>query len=153
MTPGVSKAKWNVKRWCSVADYYPLLDKAVSSLKTSTRESRRTVYERARKAMLGHLRSMQPPMPESAIDCEAQALEEAIARLERVLFLFPPVAATEPPVKSELSGSIDRPGKLNAFAYRLRDWAKAKASRFRKKRMTKKLLEDLAAAGFETEHL
>ncbi|MCI4677188.1 hypothetical protein K9U39_13070 [Rhodoblastus acidophilus] len=65
-----------------MADYYPLLAKAVSGLKTSTSESRAAIYERARKALLGQLRNMQPPAPENAIEREARALDEAIARLE-----------------------------------------------------------------------
>ena len=65
-----------------MADYYPLLAKAVSGLKTSTPEARGAIYERARKALLGQLRSMQPPAPESAIEREAKALDEAVARLE-----------------------------------------------------------------------
>src|SRR5271166_7005566 len=72
-----------------MADYYPLLAKAVSGLKTSTPETRGAIYERARKALLGQLRSMQPPAPENAIEREARALDEAVARLERE---FGPVA-------------------------------------------------------------
>jgi hypothetical protein len=80
-----------------MADYYPLLAKAVSGLKSSTPESRHAIYERARKALLGQLRAMQPPAPEAAIEREAQALDEAITRLEREFFLFPPVSQTEEP--------------------------------------------------------
>ncbi len=65
-----------------MADYYPLLSKAVSGLKTSTPEARGAIYERARKALLNQLRNMQPPAPESAIEREARALDEAIARIE-----------------------------------------------------------------------
>lgn len=65
-----------------MADYYPLLAKAITGLKTSTPEARTAIYDRARKALLGQLRSMQPPAPEAAIEREAKALEDAIARLE-----------------------------------------------------------------------
>jgi hypothetical protein len=65
-----------------MADYYPLLSKAVSGLKTSTPETRGAIYERARKALLNQLRNMQPPAPEPAIEREARALDEAIARIE-----------------------------------------------------------------------
>jgi len=65
-----------------MADYYPLLAKAVSGLKNSTPETRGVIYERARKALLGQLRAMQPPAPESAIEREARALDDAIARVE-----------------------------------------------------------------------
>jgi hypothetical protein len=69
-----------------MADYYPLLAKAVSGLKASTPETRQAIYERARKALLGQLRAMQPPAPDGAIEREAEALDEAIARLEREFF-------------------------------------------------------------------
>ncbi len=65
-----------------MADYYPLLAKAVSGLKNSTPEARHAIYERARKALLGQLRAMQPPAPDGAIEREALALDVAIARLE-----------------------------------------------------------------------
>jgi hypothetical protein len=65
-----------------MADYYPLLAKAVSGLKEPTSETRGAIYERARRALLGQLRAMQPPAPEGAIEREARALDEAIARLE-----------------------------------------------------------------------
>jgi len=65
-----------------MADYYPLLAKAISGLTDSTPAARTAIYDRARKALLGQLRAMQPPAPEAAIDREAKALEDAIARLE-----------------------------------------------------------------------
>jgi hypothetical protein len=65
-----------------MADYYPLLAKAVASLKDPTPEARQAIYERARKALSGQLRSLDPPIPEEAIEREAQALEVAVAQLE-----------------------------------------------------------------------
>jgi hypothetical protein len=85
-----------------MADYYPLLAKAVSGLKASTPETRQAIYERARKALLGQLRSMQPPAPEGAIEREAEALDEAIARLERGLFGIP-AAGQEAPAQESLA--------------------------------------------------
>src|SRR5664279_2392615 len=79
-----------------MADYYPLLAKAVSGLKTSTPEARGAIYERARKALLGQLRSMQPPAPESAIEREAKALDEAVARLELEFGPAAPDATQQP---------------------------------------------------------
>ena len=89
-----------------MADYYPLLAKAVSGLKASTPETRRAIYERARKALLGQLRSMQPPAPEGAIEREAEALDEAIARLEREFFGAPPA----PPEPAVTEPSAQEPG-------------------------------------------
>ena len=68
-----------------MADYYPLLERAVSSLTESTPETRRAIYERARKALLTQLRNVQPPVPESYINRENQALNLSIAQLEAAL--------------------------------------------------------------------
>jgi hypothetical protein len=65
-----------------MAEYYPLLARAVASLRDAPAEKRRAIYDRARGALLGQLRSMQPPVPPEAIDRESGALDEAIARLE-----------------------------------------------------------------------
>ena len=65
-----------------MADYYPLLSRAVSGLPSSTPMSRRAIYDRASKALLGQLGSIQPPIPDEDIAREEKALEEAIARIE-----------------------------------------------------------------------
>src|SRR5579863_8762378 len=66
-----------------MADYYPLLATALANLPNrSTPTARRAIYERARKALIGQLRSIQPPMPEADIVGEDSALDQAIARLE-----------------------------------------------------------------------
>ena len=83
-----------------MAEYYPLLAKAVGSLPNSTLESRRVVYERARKALIGQLRTLHPPVPEEDIDRESVALDQAVERLEAELAAggtpAPAVAATAP---------------------------------------------------------
>lgn len=88
-----------------MADYYPLLAKAVSGLKTSTPEARRAIYDRARKALLGQLRNMEPPAPESAIERESHALDEAISRLE---------CEFDPPAPPAAEQTIDLTEKLAA---------------------------------------
>ncbi|MDH7798495.1 MULTISPECIES: hypothetical protein [unclassified Beijerinckia] len=65
-----------------MADYYPLLARAVSGLSPEAKEQRRGIYERARKALLGQLRGITPAVPEEDIQRESQALDAAIARLE-----------------------------------------------------------------------
>lgn len=78
-----------------MAEYYPLLARAVASMRSAPPEQRRAIYERARQALLGQLRSMQPPVPAESIDRESNALDEAIARVEAEIVAPPAVA--EPP--------------------------------------------------------
>ena len=47
-----------------------------------TPEARRAIYDRAGKALLGQLRTLQPPVPASDIANEEKALQEAIARAQ-----------------------------------------------------------------------
>lgn len=85
-----------------MADYYPLLAKAVASLPNSTPEARRSIYERARKALYGQLRSLDPPVPEAVIEREARGLEEAVARIEVELSLEAQAPAAEIPPEPEV---------------------------------------------------
>ena len=68
-----------------MAEYYPLLAKAVGSLPNSTSDTRRVVYERARKALIGQLRTLHPPVPDEDIEHESLELDRAIERLEAEL--------------------------------------------------------------------
>jgi hypothetical protein len=61
-------------------DYVPLISRAVGSLETSTEESRRALYERARNAQLASLQ--RAAFTASAIDDERLALEKAILEIE-----------------------------------------------------------------------
>lgn len=65
-----------------MADYYPLIARAVAGLENSTGEARRAMYERARAALIAQLRSVDPPLSESDITRERLALEEAVRRVE-----------------------------------------------------------------------
>lgn len=65
-----------------MADYYSLLARAVGNLPDSNPVTRRAIYERARAALLGQLRGLDPPAPEADIGRESTALDSAIARLE-----------------------------------------------------------------------
>ena len=118
-----------------MAEYYPLLAKAVGSLPNSSPETRRVVYERARKALIGQLRTLHPPVPEEDIDRESVALDQAVARLEAELAAVapgarPPPAASPPrlepapplaplprpastlPASLEPAGPVDKPAPL-----------------------------------------
>jgi len=66
-----------------MADYYPLVAKAVAGLDKSTGEGRRALYERARGALVAQLRGMtDPALTEAEITRERLALEEAIRKVE-----------------------------------------------------------------------
>ncbi len=65
-----------------MADYYPLIARAVAGLDNNTGETRRALYERARTALVNQLRGVDPPLEETDITRERLALEEAIRRLE-----------------------------------------------------------------------
>src|SRR6478736_3575398 len=66
-----------------MANYYPLVAKAVAGLEKNTGEGRRLLYERARSALVAQLRGMNdPPLTEAEITRERLALEEAIRKVE-----------------------------------------------------------------------
>src|SRR5262249_59925827 len=65
-----------------MADYYPLIARAVAGLPKNTGEERRALYERARTALVAQLRGVQPALDESEITRERLALEEAIRKVE-----------------------------------------------------------------------
>ena len=65
-----------------MADYHPLISRAVAGLDKNTGENRRVLYERARTALVNQLRSVEPPLNEGDITRERLALEEAIRKVE-----------------------------------------------------------------------
>jgi hypothetical protein len=65
-----------------MADYYPLIARAVAGLEKNTGEGRRVLYERARSALVTQLRGVVPALSESDITRERLALEEAIRKVE-----------------------------------------------------------------------
>jgi hypothetical protein len=65
-----------------MTDYQPLILRAVEGLGKGTGEARRTLYERARAALVTQLRSVDPPLSESDITRERLSLEEAIRKVE-----------------------------------------------------------------------
>src|SRR3981081_2620488 len=66
-----------------MADYYPLIARAIAGLDPSAPgESRRALYERARAALITQLRSVDPPLSESEVTRERLSLEEAVRKVE-----------------------------------------------------------------------
>ena len=65
-----------------MAEYYPLISRAVAGLDKSTGEARRALYERARAALMTQLRGVTPVLSEADITRERLALEEAIRKVE-----------------------------------------------------------------------
>ena len=65
-----------------MADYHPLIARAVEGLENNTGEARRALYERARAALVSQLRSIEPALSEADITRERLALEDAIRKVE-----------------------------------------------------------------------
>jgi hypothetical protein len=85
-----------------MADYHPLIARAVAGLEKNTGEERRTLYERARKALVTQLRGVVPALSEADITRERLALEEAIRKVESEAARQPREAARpEPPQRRE----------------------------------------------------
>ena len=103
-----------------MADYYPLIAKAVSGLDKSTGEARRALYDRARTALLAQLRGVEPALSEPDITRERLALEEAIRKVEaeaaRRSRGEPLAAAARPESRQEIDptaeGTADPPEEL-----------------------------------------
>lgn len=86
-----------------MAEYYPLLAKAIAGLPHSTPETRRAVYDRAHKALLAQLRSIDPPIAERDVARETEALASAVARLETELANVNGHASDRPPAASKIA--------------------------------------------------
>jgi hypothetical protein len=65
-----------------MADFYPILARAVAGLPDPSPEARRAIYDRARAALVAQLRGLDPPLSEAEIMRERLALDEAVARIE-----------------------------------------------------------------------
>lgn len=64
----------------AMADFYDLLARAVAQLPKSTPETRKAIYDRARKALSERL--SEQPVTDGDIDRELRSLDDAIARVE-----------------------------------------------------------------------
>jgi hypothetical protein len=81
-----------------MADYYPLLSKAVAGLDPGTQEARQSIYDRARMALTRQMASMDPPVAQPVIEREIAALDAVVQRIEREVAGLGP---EEPEIPSE----------------------------------------------------
>jgi hypothetical protein len=96
-----------------MADYYPLLSRAVAGLTNNTGEVRRALYERARTALVNQLRNSDPPLSEADITRERLALEEAVRRIEAEASETPAAPARDAAAKDD---QPEAPAKADAAA-------------------------------------
>jgi hypothetical protein len=84
-----------------MADYHSLLMRAVANLPNAgAPATRRAIYDRARQALLTQLRTLRPPLPESDIAREENALDAAIAQIESGLGSQAATPASVPPTQA-----------------------------------------------------
>lgn len=65
-----------------MADFYPILARAVAGLPDTSPTARQAIYDRARAALVAQLRGLDPPLGEAEIMRERLSLDEAVARIE-----------------------------------------------------------------------
>jgi hypothetical protein len=65
-----------------MADYYHLISNAIAALDEKGSEARHAFYDRARAILADKLEKAAPPLPETIIEQERLALEDAISRVE-----------------------------------------------------------------------
>jgi hypothetical protein len=66
-----------------MAEYYTVLRRAVGGIDPNVPETRRAVYDKARNALIGQLKAVDPPLTTAEISRQRLELEEAIRRVER----------------------------------------------------------------------
>lgn len=66
-----------------MAEYYALLNRAVSALQRNDEAARRDIYVKARSALIKQLKAIEPPLPAAEISKQRLSLEDAIRRIER----------------------------------------------------------------------
>src|SRR3954466_6648242 len=66
-----------------MADYKELLRRAVEALPENNGAARRAVYEKARAALVGQLRGINPPLPARDITTHRLQLEDCIRQVEQ----------------------------------------------------------------------
>jgi hypothetical protein len=91
-----------------MADYYPLITRALDGLSDKSLSMRRAVYDRARTALVDQLQSLDPPLPAAEITRERLALDEAIDRIEAEYALGE--ASLDSPAEPDLGRTLPEAG-------------------------------------------
>lgn len=73
-----------------MADYYPLLARAIANLATNEIDIRQSIYARARDALDRQLKSLDPALSDADILKEKLALEDVVRRVEQEQLAPPP---------------------------------------------------------------
>lgn len=87
-----------------MADYYPLLSRAIAGLADRPDSDRHAIYGRARDALERQLRGFEPALEEEAIRLELEALEATIARIEAERIVQPEPEPEPPPPAPSITG-------------------------------------------------
>jgi hypothetical protein len=73
---------WSNEGQPAMADYHPVLARAISGLKVDTAEAREALYGRAHKFLVEELRRRNPEITEMEIKRERTSLAKAISKIE-----------------------------------------------------------------------
>jgi len=96
-----------------MADYYPILARAVSSLAINNADARQEVFDRARAVLAEELGKQNPQKSALEISRERAALETAIRRVEAEWPATHPQTPKGPPPRPKDTGPLDDRLKAN----------------------------------------
>jgi hypothetical protein len=83
-----------------MAEYYVVLKRAVAAFNPGAGDQRRAVYDKARSALIGQLKAIDPPLTTAEISRQRLELEEAIRKVERESMSGMPNPYLQEPAKS-----------------------------------------------------
>jgi SAM (Sterile alpha motif) domain-containing protein len=127
-------------------NYHRLIARAVKGLDSSA-EARRLIYERARKALIAHLRFNQPGLSKAVIVKERLALDEAIRNIEaEAARKSRPEIPTQPTIRSLRARDGDIASELPR-----RDWSAVRPDPREQLLSGWSAMEEQAVSGFREE--